>query len=140
MELRIRGAEQLASMSKALRSAGDGKGLRKEMYKGFQRATKDAKSKPPQVAATELPHRGGLAAEVAKAKLSTRTRGGGKSVGIQIVAKGKYLRQTDRGVIRNSQRVPSGWFTETLQRAAPAVRKEVIEAMEQVAREIARSA
>jgi len=139
MDVRIRGAEQLAALSKRCKAAGEqGKGFRKEVLRGIQRSTKAPKAETTRVAGSELPQRGGLAAEVARAKLSTRTRSTGKNVGVQIIAKGKYIRSTDRGFIRGTQRVPEGWFTETMQNAAPSVRKEIIDAMESVARQIAR--
>lgn len=139
MDVTVRGAEQLADLSKRLKSAGEsGKGLRKAVLKSIQQSSKEPKVTAKRTAATELPQRGGLAAEVARAKLSTRTRSTGKNVGVQIIAKGKYIRSTDRGFIRGSQPVSPGWFTETLQNAAPAVRKEIIDAMEHVARQITR--
>ena len=140
MQLEIRGAHQLGALSKAMRSAGEGgKGLRRDLYRGIQRSTKGPKAAAKQTAATELPQRGGLAAEVARAKVTTRTRGGGRNVGVRIEAKGKYVRTTDRGVIRKTQRVPEGWFTETLQNAAPAVRRDILQAMESTADAIRRS-
>jgi len=139
VELRILGAHQLADLSKRLRAEGEaGKGFRRDLYRGIQRSTKEPKAQTVRVAATTLPRRGGLAAEVAKAKLSTRTRGGGKNVGVQIVAKGRYIRSTDRGFIRGTQPVAPGWFTETLQDSAPAVRREILDAMRDVANRIAR--
>jgi|GEM_PF-5568492 len=139
MDVTVRGAQQLAALSKRCKAAGEqGKGFRKEMLKGIQRSTKAPKAEATRVAGSELPQRGGLAAEVARAKLSTRTRSTGKNVGVQIIAKGRYIRSTDRGVIRKTQRVPEGWFTETLQNAAPAVRKEILAAMDTVARQITR--
>ena len=140
MQVEIRGAHQLGALSKALRSAGDGgKGLRRDLYRGIQRSTKEPKAAATRTAASELPQRGGLAAEVARAKVSTRTRGGGRNVGVRIEAKGKYLRSTDRGLIRKTQRVPAGWFTQTMQESAPGVRREIQQAMQSTADAIRRS-
>jgi len=140
VQLEIRGAHQLGALSKAMRSAGEGgKGLRRDLYRGIQRSTKEPKAAAKQTAATELPQRGGLAAEVARAKVTTRTRGGGRNVGVRVEAKGKYVRTTDRGLIRGIQPVTPGWFTETLQDAAPDVRREILQAMESTADAIRRS-
>lgn len=144
MDLRIRGAEQLGDLAKQLRAAGDsGKGIRRELYAGINRATKPLKAEAKQAAASKLPKSGGLAAVVAKSKLSTRTRAG-RDPGVTITAKGVGM-TTDRGYVRHPvfntgawvrQSVPSGWFTETMRDAAPAVRKELLEAMDDVADKI----
>ena len=149
MDLRIRGAEQLGDLSKRLRAAGeDGKGLRRELLKGIQRATKPLKADAKRAAGSKLPQSGGLAAEVARAKFTTRTRTGGRNVGVTILAKGDVVRSSDRGRIRHpvfgnrsawvTQDVTPGWFTETMQDSAPKVRGEILEAMQDVARRIAR--
>jgi hypothetical protein len=149
MELRISGADQLGNLSKRLRAAGeDGKGLRKELYRGIQRTTKPLKADARQAATQQLPSRGGLAAQVAKSKLSTRTRGGGRNVGVRIVANGDAARSTDRGVVAHPvfgnrgvwvrQVVLPGWFTDTMRAGAPAVRKELLQAMSIVARQVTR--
>jgi len=70
---------------------------------------------------------------------------------VTIQAKGDAVRSTDRGTIRHpvfqqpgrpvvwvTQSVTPGWFTDTMQSGAPVVRKELLEAMENVARQIAR--
>lgn len=148
MDVRIRGAQQLGDLSKRLRAAGeDGKGLRRELYRGIQRASKPLRAEAQQAARRELPQRGGLAAEVGRAKFSTRTRAG-RNPGVSIQAKGEAVRSTDRGFIRHpvfgnrevwvTQQVPPGWFTETMQAGAPRVRREILEAMENVAQQIAR--
>lgn len=149
VDVRITGADQLGDLGKRLRSAGeDGKGLRKELYRGINRATKPAKADAKAAAARELPQRGGLARLVASSRFSTRTRTGGRNVGVSIVAKGTAVRTTDRGFLRHpvfgnrevwvTQRVDPGWFTETLQKSAPKVRREVLDAMRDVAEQIAR--
>lgn len=139
MELQIRGAHQLADLSKRLKAAGDeGKALRKGLYKAIQVASLELKKAPPPVAARTLPRRGGYAGEVAKAKMSTRTRGAGKNVGVRITATGKYVRNADRGLIRGTQPVDPGWFTQTLTAGAPVVRIQIAHAMHAVARAVAR--
>jgi len=147
MDVRVRGAEQLGDLSKRLRAAGDqGKGLRRELYRGINRATKPLKADAQKAAADRLPQSGGLAGIVAKSKFSTRTRTG-RNPSVSIQAKGTAAQATDKGIIRHrvfgrdvwvTQQVPPGWFTETMQAGAPHVRRELLEAMENVVRQIAR--
>lgn len=139
MEIGIRGAEQLGALAKALRAQGEaGKGLRQELYRGIQRATKPLKT-DAKAATSRLPQRGGLAAEVGKVKMTTKTRGGGQNVGVSIVGTGKYVRSTDRGYIRRVKRVDPGWFTETMTGGAPGVRVVVVDSMSRTADAIRRS-
>jgi hypothetical protein len=153
MELEIRGANQLAQVSKALKAQGEaGKGARKELYKAIQRGTKQLKKDVQANALAELPHRGGLAATVASSKLATKTRGGGQGVGVKIVATGKKvsdLKSMDKGKLRHPvygrgawvmQSVPPGWFTKPLEEGADVVRKELLRAMDDVIRAIERAA
>lgn len=147
MNLEIRGANQLADLSKRLKAAGeDGKGLRRELYRGIQRSTKPLKA-DARANTSRLPQSGGLAALIAKGKLTTKTRAGGANVGVRIVAKGTAVRSTDKGLVRHrvfgrdvwvTQPVPPGWFTDAMQAGAPQVRREVLDAMQTVARKIAR--
>lgn len=144
MELRIKGAEQLGDLARDLRAAGDsGKGLRRELYSGINRATKPLKAEAQKAAASRLPKSGGLAALVARSKFSTRTRAG-RDPGVTITVKGSGL-TTDRGYVMHPvfksgawvrQSVPGGWFSDTMRGAAPTVRKELLEAMDDVAAKI----
>ncbi len=152
MDLRITGAHQLGDLAKELRRQGEaGKGLRRELYKGIQRSTKPLKADAKASAAANLPHGGGLADLVAASKLSTRTRGGGKNVGVRIVATGKKVHDaaaTDRGRLRHptfgrprswvTQQIEPGWFTKPMEAGAGKVRRELLQAMERVARAIVR--
>ncbi len=151
MDLRITGAHQFGDLAKELRRQGEsGKGLRKELYKSIQRSTRPLKADAKASAAATLPHRGGLADLVAASKLSTRTRGGGNRVGVRIVATGKKVRDVaamDRGRLRRptfghkpwvTQQVEPGWFTKPMEAGADKVRREILQAMEKVARLIAR--
>lgn len=148
MDLQIRGADQLGDLAKALRAAGEeGKGLRRELYRGMNRATKPLRADAQKAAAAKLPQSGGLAARVAKAKFSTRIRTG-RDVGVTIASKDTAAATTDRGFVMHPvygrgpmvrQSVQGGWFTDTMRAGGPAVRKELIEAIDNVADQIKRS-
>jgi hypothetical protein len=148
IEPSIRGADDLAQLARALRAAGDpGKGLRKELYRGLQRATKPLKAKAQQAAAESLPQSGGLAQVVAaKSKISTRIMTG-SSPRVSIQAKGVGV-STDKGFVRHrvfgtdawvTQKVQGGWFTQTMKDSGPAVAKELNDAIDDVADRIKRS-
>jgi hypothetical protein len=150
MDLTIRGADQLGDLAKALRAAGDGgKGLKRELHRGMNRATKPLRAEAQQAAKTRLPQSGGLAASVAKSKFSTRILTG-RNPGVSIQAKGgSAAATTDRGFVKHpvfgnrsrwvTQSVEGGWFTKTMRGGAPVVRKELVEAIENVADQIRRS-
>lgn len=147
VSLRIKGAEQLGDLAKDLRAAGEsGKGLRRELYRGMNRATKPLKAKARLAAATKLPQSGGLATVVARSKFSTRTRAG-RDPGVSIIVMGSGL-TTDRGYVKHPvfgnrevwvrQSLAPGWFTNTMRVAAPSVRKELVSAMDDIADKIAK--
>lgn len=144
MDLTIKGADDLGDLARRLRAAGEsGKGLKRELYRGMNRATKPLRADAQKSAATRLPQSGGLAARVARERFSTRIRTG-RDPGVSIVGKTSAAATTDRGFVvhpvfgrgRVRQAVEPGWFTDTLSAGAPLVRKELIDAMENVADQI----
>ena len=148
-DLRVEGADKFDVLAKALKRIGD-KGLSKELYAGLNRATKPLKEAAKESAGENLPRRGGLNKRVAKARLSTRRRGG-RNPGVRIVAKGMaQLERIDKlGRVRHpvgghrdrwvDQEIPEakGWFTEPMQAGAPEVRKELVKTLDDVARKAA---
>lgn len=147
-DLQIKGAEQLGDLAKALRSAGDtGKGLKRELYRGLNRATKPLRADARASALAVLPQSGGLAAQVFKSRLSTKILTG-RNPAVAIAGKsGSAAAQTDRGHVKHpvygnkrvwvTQQVDgAGWFTDTMKSAAPTVRKELVQAIDNVADQI----
>lgn len=149
MDLRIEGAEQLDRLSRELRAVGN-KDLRRDLYRGIQRATKPLKERAKDAARSKLPKRGGLNEFVAASKFATKTRGSGANVGVRITAAkaGHDVRSIDRGRLRHpvfgnrsvwvNQSVEPGWFSETIDDGAPVVRGELIEVIRDVARRLSR--
>jgi hypothetical protein len=147
MDLRITGGEELGDLSRALKSAG-ATDLRRELYRGINRATKPLKAKAQQAAGANLPQSGGLAALVGRSKFSTRTLAG-RDPRVSITVKGTAL-ATDKGYVSHPVfgnrgawvRQPvsgAGWFSNTMRESASDVRKEILEAMEDVADQIRRA-
>jgi hypothetical protein len=148
-DLEITGAEKFAVVARALKQAGD-KELSKELYAALNRSTKSPRQAARERADERLPRRGGLNRRVARARLSTR-RAAGKNPGVKIVAKGldqlaridaegKVRHPTPKGGKWVDQDIPNarGWFTEPMQAAAPEVRRELVRALDEVARKLAR--
>lgn len=148
-DLTIQGAEQLAEVAKLLKQTGD-KDLRKELFRGFNRATKPLKEAAKDAARRELPKRGGLNEWAASSRMATRTRTSGQNVGVRIVStkKGHDLRSLNRGRLRHplfgnrrfwfNQPVKTWWFDDAMKGKAGAVRKELVVVLDDVARKVAR--
>jgi hypothetical protein len=141
--IEVQGADQLARLARQLKEAGD-KGLQAELGKAINRALKPVKADIKQSAGT-LPNRGGLAARVARTPLRTRR----SKSGVRIVAKGTLsLWHLDQGIIRHRKggdinagkvlRTRPGWWTIPTEAAAPEVRREIVAAMDAVAKKIGR--
>lgn len=149
-DLRIEGADALAKVARRLRDIGD-RELKRELFRGINRAVKPLKDEAAKGALQTLPRRGGLAAKVAKVRVRVETRTGASTAGVQLrgTVAGMNLRAIDRGQLRHPvfgnrevwtvQSVPAGWWSRTLDsRAADVTRLRVAEAMADVARKATR--
>jgi hypothetical protein len=148
MELEVRGAIQLAALSMRLRAGGEsGKGLRRELFAAIQRGTKVVKADVQDSWSQNAPHRGGLSQR--PLRLSTRTRAGGKNVGVRIVSAsrdGYSLGSIDQGRVKHPvfgnrkawavTNIQPGIITDPQEKAAPAVRAEIVRAIEGIARKV----
>lgn len=134
--------EKLDLVARTLRGLGD-KDLSRELFRGLNRATTKLKADARAEAGERLPRRGGLAARVAKAKLSTR-RKGGRNPGVTIQAKGMaQLAGMDAGAVKHpvygnrdvwvTQQITPGWFSEPME----AGRDEAFDAIEEVLDDLA---
>jgi hypothetical protein len=142
----VRGAEQLAALSRRLKAAGE-KDLQRELSKGIAKAMKPLRQEL-QRSAQRLPRRGGLAKRVADSKMRTTRRNTGRAVGLRLtVTNPENIRRMDNGTVRHpvfgrrnrpwvTQPVKPGWFTDPTEAAAPVVRAEVEAAMRAVTAKI----
>lgn len=149
VDVQVVGADQLGAIADELKRTGNTE-LRRDLYRGIQRSTKPLRQDVQQAARDKLPRRGKLNEWVAESKFSTRTRGG-KNPGVRITSgkRGHDMRAIDRGRLRHpvfgnkkvwvTQQVTPGWFSQTLADGAPAVRRELVKVLEDVAERIARS-
>lgn len=147
-DLQIKGAEKFSEVAKALKQAGD-KELRKELYSSLNRAAKPMITEAKKSADAKLPKSGGLNKRVAKARISVRRRAGGRP-SVKIVASGmSQLGLINRGRVRHlvygrapmvDQAIPEAkdWFTDPMQAGAQQVRREIVKALDAVARRLSR--
>ncbi len=137
-------AEDFFRLSKQLKAAGQ-TDLRKALTKGIRQAVRPLVKDSRAAARRRLPQSGGLAALVARSPQKIQVRTGQNTYGVRIVVgKAKSAaRSTDLGVIRHpvfgrgtfvSQRVPSGWFSDTAEAAQPRIVREVGDVVDDVAR------
>jgi len=144
-DFQIRGAEQLDELAKRLKAAG-GNDLKKELLRGIRETNKPTIAKVRKSAAENLPRRGGLAAQVAKESIGTRTRLTGNSAGVTISR--KRGRGLNDGRLRKplfgnrehwyAQAIPKGWFTKPIEDDAPRIRDGLQKVMGDVAAKITR--
>lgn len=154
-DFEIRGAEDFYALSKALKAAGRLE-LRRELNAEMRKAAKPLIAKTRAAALEKLPHRGGLAAQVAKEPQRVQVRTGQATAGVRIVVGRKKggAQSANKGVIRHpvfarggkekvwvNQTVPSGWFDDTLQHWAPIIARPAVEAaMSNIVEKVVRGA
>lgn len=157
-DFEVRGADEFLRMSKALKAAGQ-TGLRKELHNGMKRAAKPLVKDAKDEAAKVFPKGGGLARQMAKTPFRPQVRTGAQA-GVRIVAPGKSVtakltnatgswrhpvfadgKKTRRQWTWVTQRgVKPHWFDDRMKAEAPTIRKELEQAMEDVAAQIVREA
>lgn len=148
-DFEIRGADEFLRLSKALKNAGR-KELRKELHTGIRRSARPLIPKARAEALRRLPKRGGLAKQIAKEPARVQVRTGAETAGVRIVIgkKNGGAQAANRGHIRHPvfgnrdvwvvQSVPPGWFDEPMKDSAPAIRRDIERAMNDVAEKVVR--
>ena len=148
VDLNVHGANRLAAVAKRLKETGD-KDLRKELYRGIQRAGKPLREATKASAREHLPRKGGLNELIARSRYSMKTRSG-ENPTVQFVAarKGIDMKAIERGRLRHpvfgnrknwvTQTIAGGFFARATQDAIPEVRKEVVKVLDDIAEKIAR--
>jgi hypothetical protein len=152
----VTGAEGLARLGRALKEAGRND-LRKELLRGVRRASKPMIPAARRAAAESLPHRGGLAADVAGAKWVVRTRLQGQGAGVRITgawtSEGRQhdLSKMDSGLLRHpvwghpvhgpgavwvGQAIKPRWFSDAMQALAPEIRGELSKVIDEVSKKL----
>lgn len=147
MDLKVGGMGQLERVARLCNEAAD-RGIRRKVTKALNEATEPAKDEIRK-ATDRLPQRGGLGELVANAKISTRTQLKGRNPSVRMTDRwsGHDLRRIDAGRVRHpvpnsgthvNQKVPPGFWSDTLKRQRRNVQRRVIFAMEDVAHMVTR--
>ncbi len=150
-DFQVDGAEDFLRLSKALKRAGRTE-MRKHLNAQMKKAAKPLIAKSKAEALKTLPQRGGLARQIAREPQRIQVRTGTNTAGVRIVVgrRAGGARSTNRGFVRHpvfgnrdhwvTQKVPSGWFDDTMRAGAKPIRREVIRAIDDVANQIVRDA
>lgn len=166
----VRGDEQLERLYRRIRDVGDNE-LRKELLRGIRVAVKPLPAAIKGAARSDLPSRGGLAGQMGRASISSRTRTASSKhgeAGVRLIGqkeressktarKGKKgnarppsryidIASLDRGRLRHplfgnrshwyEQQIKPGFWTQTINRRADDVERDVVQAMDNIAAKI----
>lgn len=140
--IEVAAPDKLDLVARVLRDLGD-KDLRRELYAGLNRATKEVRAEAKAEAGRRLPQRGGLARTVSGARLSTR-RVGGRNPGVRVVAKGlNQLSLLDKGAVIHpvfgnrdvwvTQKITGGWFSDPMEGSRDEIAREIDGMLDDVA-------
>ena len=144
MSVEIKGAEQLATLSKRLKEVGD-KDLQRELSRGITQAMKPVRPALRKSARESLPSTGGLNRRVAKAKITSRRnrqgvrlQAGGPRSQVDEINAGRFRHPvfgTDRWV---TQQVQPGWWDRPTDDLRDDVQRELFAVMRRVAAKLDR--
>lgn len=140
-DIRVTGAEDFLALSKRLKAEGKGE-LRKELNKGMRVGAKPLVAETRGALRAGLPSSGGLNTFMARKPMRIKVATGG-TPGVSVVSKidprvdaGRIAHKTFGHAPIVQQRIPAGLFSKTLEREAPAVRKELVKAIETMQRRV----
>ena len=143
-DFQVTGADEFLRLSKALKNAGRTE-MRRDLNKAMKKASKPLVKVARDAFRAELPSSGGLGAFVAGKRTAVTTRTG-KDPGVVVKVAKQDPRLDGSGRLvhpvfgRGSvvQQVPAGIFSRAMQAEAPAIRKDLEQALEDIAARIVR--
>jgi hypothetical protein len=154
LRLKTLGAAGLGMASTDLADLGRGKTLRSQLLAGIRAGAKPAIEAARTEARSTLPKHGGLNEEVATTAITVATRLTGPRVGVRIAVPNGRKRSNkaygaNKGLVRHpvfgkwlegqpDQKVPSGWFDDTLKKSTALIAGPIEAAMVRVAEEATR--
>lgn len=145
-DIRITGAQDFQKLARQLREAGDtGRGLRKELYRRIDAATKPLREEVKRAEAEQLPHRGGLARLAASRRITTSKRNTGRTAGIRLTQ--KNTPSWDSGHLRHPtfghppwkpQEIKGGFWSDTLSssESQAIVQREILAAIDEISKKL----
>ena len=140
-DVHMEGVEKLTQLGRDLKAAGE-KDLRREILRSGRAMGKPIKAELAESALAMLPHRGGLDALIAKAKVRVSTRLSGRNVGVSFIGRwtGHDLASINRGRLRHpirqrhaeagrqriwvSQTIPSGYWDKVFDGPGAVIQRE----------------
>ena len=149
-EVEIRGAEDIDKLVRAIRTHADAKALRRELYSGLNRVTKDLRGELIEVIPAALPRRGGLA-DLMKSRTRSRTTAkSGKYAGasMRFEAKGLDIRTLTGKRLRHpvfghrgtwvdqTEGVDPAIFTARFEQQKPRVQDAILGVLNDIARKV----
>lgn len=153
VDLDVRGADDIDALVKRIREHADSKALRKELFQGLNRATKEMRGELIEVIPAALPRRGGLADRV-KARTTSRTSAkSGKWAGVSMrfAARGHDIRTLTGKRLRHpvfgnrkvwvdqTKGVEPSLFMAKFEDQKPHLQDAILRVMNDVARKVANS-
>lgn len=148
--MEVRGAEDIDALIAAIRTHADAKALRRELYAGLNRVSKQVRGEMIEVIPAALPRRGGLA-ELMQSKTKARsTAKGGRYAGVSIrfQAKGADVRTlagrrlrhpvfgNRRVWVEQTEGVQPAVFLGKFEQQRPEVRDAMLAVLNEVARKV----
>lgn len=152
-EVEIRGADDIGALVKRIREHADAKALRKDLYSGLNRATKEIRGQLIEVIPAALPRRGGLAEQMKARTTSRTTAKSGKYAGVSMrfssrghdirTLTGKRLRHPVFGNrarwVDQTEGVEPSVFTGEFEKQKPEIQRAILAVLNDVARKVADS-
>lgn len=151
VDLQVRGADDIDHLVKAIRTHADAKAIRKELYGGLNRVSKEVRGELIEVIPAALPRRGGLAALMEGATTSRTTAKSGRWAGVSMrfQTKGHDIRVLTGQRLRHPVYGHRGtWVTQTaglepsvfmarFDQQKPKIQDAVLRVLNDVARKVA---
>lgn len=149
-DFEIRGTDDVDALVRRISQHADAKAIKREMFQGLNRSTKDVRKDMKDAIPDALPTRGGLSAAVQKDTRLTTTAKSGKYAGVTVWAKsrkrdirtlmGKRLRHPVWGNrrlwVNQSAGVNPGVFEKSFVDQKPDVTRDIKRVMEDIARKV----
>jgi hypothetical protein len=149
-DFEVRGVEDVDKLVRAIRTHADAKALRKELFSGLNRHTKELRGRMIQVIPAALPKRGGLAAEFQKGTTARTTAKSGKYAGVSVwfrnknhdirTLTGKRLRHPVYGNrnrwVTQTKGVDPAVFIGKFEQQKPEILRAILDVMNEVARKV----
>ena len=150
-DFEIRGADDVDALVKRIGSHADAKAIRKEMFAGLNRSTKEVRADMKDAIPDGLPKRGGLAGTAQRATRFNTSAKSGRNAGVTIWARSKgatVARANRTGLIGHpawgnrkawvtqSAGVRKGFLDETFEKQKPEITRDIKRVMEDIGRKV----